>query len=136
MAATPDALALAREWQALFGTRYYLELQRLGRADDETLIAKTVALSQKTGIPVVATNDVRFLSPRATSSRTRRGSASPTARSWRIPTVRANTPQPQYLRSPEEMGQLFADIPEALQQFRRDRAPLLAAAQARRIAAA
>ena len=45
----------------LFGDRYYLELQRLGRADDESLVAKTVALSQKTGIPVVATNDVRFL---------------------------------------------------------------------------
>ena len=27
-----EALALAREWQQLFGDRYYLELQRLGRA--------------------------------------------------------------------------------------------------------
>ena len=54
--------SLARDWQALVRfDRYYLELQRLGRADDESLVAKTVALSQKTGIPVVATNDVRFL---------------------------------------------------------------------------
>ena len=28
----PEALTLAREWQELFGDRYYLELQRLGRA--------------------------------------------------------------------------------------------------------
>ena len=57
-----DALTLAREWQALFGDRYYLELQRLGRADDEIHWSpRAVALSQKTGIPVVATNDVRFL---------------------------------------------------------------------------
>src|SRR5688572_9403713 len=51
-----DALALATDWQQLFGDRYYLELQRLGRADDEALVARSVALSQKTGIPVVATN--------------------------------------------------------------------------------
>src|SRR5690349_2756175 len=57
----PDALTMAREWQALFGARYYLELQRLGRAEDEAQVAKTVDISQKTGIPVVATNDVRFL---------------------------------------------------------------------------
>src|SRR6185369_16408667 len=56
-----DALALAREWQQLFGDRYYLELQRLGRTDDETHVARCVAISQATGIPVVATNDVRFL---------------------------------------------------------------------------
>src|SRR6478609_9684789 len=47
-----DALAQAREWAELFGDRYYLELQRLGRADDESMVAKTVALSQKAGIAV------------------------------------------------------------------------------------
>src|SRR5689334_10654184 len=29
-----DALALVQDWQQLFGDRYYLELQRLGRPDD------------------------------------------------------------------------------------------------------
>src|SRR6185436_17710806 len=56
-----DAAALAREWQQLFGDRYYLELQRLGRADEEKLIARCVAIGHEAGIPVVATNDVRFL---------------------------------------------------------------------------
>jgi DNA polymerase-3 subunit alpha len=56
-----EAQALARDWQQLFGDRYYFELQRVGRADDETHVTRCVALSHETGIPVVATNDVRFL---------------------------------------------------------------------------
>src|SRR4051794_26056607 len=55
------AKALAVEWQQLFGDRYYLELQRLGRPDDEVQVAKTVEIAQQAGIAVVATNDVRFL---------------------------------------------------------------------------
>src|SRR3954466_12599078 len=46
----PDAAAIAREWQQLFGDRYYLELQRLGRTDDETQVAKTVEIGHQAGI--------------------------------------------------------------------------------------
>src|SRR6187549_3475256 len=108
-----DALAHAREWQVLFGTRYYLELQRLGRADDESLIAKTVALSQKTGIPVVATNDVRFLAASDFESHEARVCISDGALLTDPNRARKYTAA-QYLRSPAEMAELFADIPEAL----------------------
>ena len=87
-----DALTLARDWQALFGTRYYLELQRLGRADDESLVAKTVASSQKTGIPVVATNDVRFLAASDFESHEARVCISDGAQ-LTDPTAPANTPR-------------------------------------------
>src|SRR3954471_3108744 len=40
-----DAAAIAREWQQLFGDRYSLELQRLGRPDDESQVARTVEIS-------------------------------------------------------------------------------------------
>ena len=108
-----DALILARDWQALFGTRYYLELQRLGRADDEALIAKTVALSQKTGIPVVATNDVRFLAASDFESHEARVCISDGALLTDPNRARKYTAA-QYLRTPAEMAELFADIPEAL----------------------
>jgi DNA polymerase-3 subunit alpha len=108
-----DALAHAREWQALFGSRYYLELQRLGRADDESLIAKTVALSQKTGIPVVATNDVRFLAASDFESHEARVCISDGALLTDPSRARKYTAA-QYLRTPAEMAELFADIPEAL----------------------
>jgi DNA polymerase-3 subunit alpha len=109
----PDALNIAREWQQLLGDRYYLELQRLGRPDDESLVARTVAISQKTGIPVVATNDVRFLTPDDFESHEARVCIAEGAQLADPSRQRRYTEQ-QYLRSPEEMAALFADIPEAL----------------------
>src|SRR6186713_3195246 len=108
-----DALATARDWAELFGDRYYLELQRLGRADDESLIAKTVALSQKTGIPVVATNDVRFLAASDFESHEARVCISDGAQ-LADPARQRRYTEAQYLRSPDDMARLFADLPEAL----------------------
>src|SRR6478736_1160204 len=57
--------ALARRnlqhWQSLLGDRYYVELQRLGRSFDAEYVTAAVALAAEAGVPVVATNDVRFL---------------------------------------------------------------------------
>src|SRR5690349_16222069 len=109
-----DALALAREWQALFGDRYYLELQRLGRAGDDTQVARCVAISQQAGIPVVATNDVRFLAASDFESHEARVCIADGSQLADPARVRKYT-EAQYLRSAEEMAELFADIPEALQ---------------------
>ena len=49
------------QWLELFGNRFYIELQRLGRPDEESYIAAAVTLASRRGVPVVATNDVRFL---------------------------------------------------------------------------
>ena len=130
-----DALALAREWQALFGDRYYLELQRLGRSDDETHVARCVSLSQKTGIPVVATNDVRFLAASDFESHEARVCIAEGAQLADPGRTRRYT-EAQHLRSPADMARIFADIPGSAAQHRGDRAPLLAAAQARRVAPA
>jgi DNA polymerase-3 subunit alpha len=110
----PEAMGMAREWQALFGDRYYLELQRLGRAEDEAHVTRCVALSQKTGIAVVATNDVRFLTAADFESHEARVCIAEGAQLADPARPRRYT-DAQYLRSPEEMARLFADIPEALQ---------------------
>jgi DNA polymerase-3 subunit alpha len=114
MGREPDALALANDWRQLFGDRYYLELQRLGRNDDEALVARTVALSHRSGIPVVATNDVRFLAPTDFESHEARVCIAEGAQLADPARPRRYT-EAQYLRTPEEMARLFADIPEALQ---------------------
>lgn len=56
-----QAEELAREWAELFPGRYYLELQRTGRAGDEDYLHSAVDLAQTLNLPVVATNDVRFM---------------------------------------------------------------------------
>src|ERR1700674_671324 len=54
------ARCLAR-WQALCGDRFYLEVQRTGRAGEPVHSEAVLDLAQERGVAVVATNDVRFL---------------------------------------------------------------------------
>ncbi len=108
-----DAARALDYWLALLPDRYYLELQRLGRSDEESYIAAAVNLAGRRGVPVVATNDVRFLKPADFESHEARVCIHDGTLLADAGRVRRYTPQ-QYLRSPEEMSRLFADIPEAL----------------------
>ncbi len=107
------ALERARYWMALYPQRFYLELHRTGREGDESHLHAAVQLAQELQCPVVATNDVRFLTAaefEAHEARVciREGRTLDDARRARHYT------EQQYLRSPQEMAELFADLPEAL----------------------
>jgi DNA polymerase-3 subunit alpha len=108
-----DAGRALDRWLALLPDRYYIELQRLGRADEESYIAAAVNLAGRRGVPVVATNDVRFLKQSDFESHEARVCIHDGALLADANRVRRYTAH-QYLRSPEEMARLFADIPEAL----------------------
>ncbi len=110
-----QALALERLefWRERFADRYYLELQRTGRPGDENHLHAAVALAGQTVTPVVATNDVRFI----TRDDFEAHEARVCIHQGRILHDESRPRQyseAQYLRSPEEMAALFADIPEAL----------------------
>ncbi|MCB1757766.1 MAG: DNA polymerase III subunit alpha, partial [Gammaproteobacteria bacterium] len=108
------AEALARQWQAVFGDRYYLELQRTDRKGEALVNNLSLELAEKLGIPVVATNDVRLLEAEDFDSH----EARVCIHSGRV-LADPKRPKPftdrQYLRSAEEMCELFRDIPEALE---------------------
>ncbi|WP_193165910.1 DNA polymerase III subunit alpha [Microbulbifer hainanensis] len=109
-----QAQELASEWARIFPGRYYLELQRTGRPGDEEYLHEAVKLAQLLALPVVATNDVRFLEESEFEAHEVRvciheGRALDDPRR-----ERRYSPQ-QYFRTPEEMCELFSDIPEALQ---------------------
>jgi DNA polymerase-3 subunit alpha len=106
------ARALA-DWLALFGDRYYLELTRTGRPGEEDCIAGSLALAVKHGVPVVATNDVRFVRRDDYESHEARVCIHEGALLADAARPRRYSEE-QYLRSPEEMAKLFADLPEAL----------------------
>jgi DNA polymerase-3 subunit alpha len=108
-----DAERALDEWLALFPGRFYLELQRLGRPFEEAYIAAAVALSARRDTPVVATNDVRFLAPAEFESHEARVCIHDGALLADPARVRRYSRQ-QYLRTPQEMAALFADLPEAL----------------------
>ncbi len=115
LAGKPDeAAACLASWQELFGDRYYLELRRTGRAADEPHIAGALALIARQAVAVVATNDVRFLERddfEAHEARVCIRDGTLLDDPSRISRYSAQ----QYLRSPDEMLELFADLPEALE---------------------
>ncbi|GAB2730155.1 DNA polymerase III subunit alpha [Halomonas garicola] len=109
-----DARRQLDEWQAAFPGRFYLELTRTGRALEEDCVHKSVELALATGTPVVATNDVRFLERDdfwAHETRVAIGEGKALA----DPRRERRYSEEQYLKSPDEMAELFADIPEALE---------------------
>src|SRR5580698_5567861 len=108
-----DAERALDGWLTLFPGRFYLELQRLGRPFEEAYIAGAVALAARRGVPVVASNDVRFLTPAEFESHEARVCIHDGALLADAGRTRRYTHQ-QYLRSPQEMAALFADVPEAL----------------------
>src|SRR5581483_141757 len=109
-----DAEKALDSWLELFGDRFYIELQRLGRAEEEAYIAASVALASRRGVPVVATNDVRFLKPDDFESHEARVCIHDGTLLGDAGRVRRYAKQ-QYLRTPHEMAALFSDIPEALE---------------------
>ena len=109
-----QAEQFAQEWAGLFNNRYYLEVQRTGFADEEPHLQAAAQLAAKLGLPVVATHPVQFL----------------TADDFKAHEVRVCIAEgyvlndkrrakqftaQQYFKTQAEMAELFADLPEALQ---------------------
>ena len=100
-------------WQELFPKRFYLELQRVGKREEEAYIAAAVRLALDESCPVVATNDVRFLRQDDFDAHEVRVCINE-RRTLDDPRRPHNYTEQQYLKSGEEMVALFADIPEAI----------------------
>ena len=60
---TTRAGEVALQLAGIFPHRFYIELQRAGRADDETHVAAAVQLAARLSLPVVATHPVQFTKP-------------------------------------------------------------------------
>ena len=93
---------------------FFLELHRLGRPGDEDHLHSAVDLAAREDLPVVATNDVRFLhrddfDPHEVRVCIQEG------RTLDDPNRSRRYTDQQYLRTPAEMAELFADLPEALE---------------------
>ncbi|KTD68785.1 DNA polymerase III, alpha chain [Legionella steelei] len=114
--ANDDALAKSRAlyWQSLFPNRFYLEIQRTGRPDETRYNEKLIALADELQLPLVATNDVRFLDQddfEAHEARVCIHEGYTLADPRRVQKYSAQ----QYLRSADEMVALFSDLPSAIE---------------------
>lgn len=105
---------LLTQWLAWFGDRFYLELQRTGRENEEASNAASVKIAARRGVPVVATNDVRFIRKEDFEAHETRVSIHD-GRVLNDPRRPRRYSEEQYLKTPEEMRALFADVPEAIE---------------------
>ena len=97
----------------LFPGRFYLELHRTGKSRENEYIEGAVELAYQNSVPVVATNNVRFLSATDFDAHEARVCINQ-GRVLSDPRRPHEYNEHQYLKSGEEMAILFADIPEAL----------------------
>jgi DNA polymerase-3 subunit alpha len=101
-----------KDLHAAFGDRLYVELQRHGRQEEAAAEGMLIDLAYELGLPLVATNDVRFQKASQHAVHDVLMCIANSAYVSQADRPRAS-PQ-QYLKTPAEMAATFADLPEAL----------------------
>src|SRR4051812_6115458 len=107
------ASEVALELASIFPHRFYVELQRAGRNDDEVHVAAAVQLAASLKLPVVATHPVQFTREDDYEAHEARVCISEGEILGNPRRVRKFTRE-QYFKSQVAMEQLFADVPSAV----------------------
>ena len=102
------------EWKRQFGDRLYIEITRTEREGEQDFNAAAINLAAEYDLPLLASNDVRFLEREDFEAHEARVCIA-TGRVLDDPKRPREYSREQYLKSPEEMQELFSDLPEALQ---------------------
>jgi DNA polymerase-3 subunit alpha len=100
-------------WKRVAGSDFHLVVSRLGWPQEELLNARLCDLAERNGIPLVATNAVRFLTPDEYEAHEARVCIQ---QGWILndPERERRYTEQQYLKSESEMEALFTDWGEAL----------------------
>ena len=110
---TSRAAEIALQLASIFTHRFYLELQRAGRPEDNAHVVAAVKLASRLSLPVVATHPVQFLTQDDYESHEARVCISEGEILGNQRRVRKFT-RDQYFKSSAEMQELFSDVPSAL----------------------
>lgn len=109
-----QAKQTALQYQALFGKdNYYLEVQNHGLQEQKTILPLLYQLSQETEIPLVATNDAHYLTQDEAEMQ-QVLLCIQTGKTIDDPTAMRFETNEFYLKSTQEMQQLFSAVPEAI----------------------
>lgn len=111
---TTRAGEIALQLAGIFPHRFYVELQRAGRVDDEAHVNAAVQLAARLNLPVVATHPVQFTQPDDYEAHEARVCISEGEILGNQRRVRKFTRE-QYFKSSAQMQALFADIPSAIE---------------------
>lgn len=101
-----------KDFLDIFGTDFYLELQRHGLQEQEPVNQELIALARKYNVKLIATNDVHYVNAEDARAHDILICLQ-TGRDLEDETRMKYSGQ-EYLKSRQEMAELFADIPEAI----------------------
>ncbi|WP_019216508.1 DNA polymerase III subunit alpha [Legionella tunisiensis] len=110
----PGAYDLAKSFASIFPNRFYLEIQRTNRPDESEYNERIVALAEELHLPLVATNDVCFIAKDDFEAHEARVCIHD-GLSLADPRRNQQYSAAQYLRSADEMVELFKDLPQAIE---------------------
>jgi len=109
-----EAKRIALEYKEIFGEDFYLELMRHGIGDQLYIDEPLLKLSQETGIRIVATNDTHYTYPDDAQYH-EAFMCIGMNKLYDDPNRLRHSVHEFYVKSPEQMARLYADIPEALE---------------------
>ena len=107
------AKEIALEYKEVFGDDFYLELMRHGIEDQRYIDSQVIKLSQETGIKIIATNDTHYPSKDYAEAH-EAFMCIAMNKEFDDPKRLRHSVHEFFVKSPEQMYELFADIPEAL----------------------
>lgn len=108
------AKEVALEYKEIFGEDFYLELMRHGIEEQQNIDNQILKLSRETGIKIIATNDTHYtLQSDALAQEV--AFCIGFGKDFNDTNRLRHSVQEFYIKSPQEMLTLYADIPEALE---------------------
>ncbi len=108
------AKEVALIYKDIFNDDFYLEIQNHGMEEQRKVTEENIRLSKETGIPLVATNDVHYINQKDSKSHDVLMCIQ-TAKTVDDPNRRRYPSDQFYLKSPDEMWEMFSYVPEALE---------------------
>jgi len=108
-----EAKQVALRYKKLFGDDFYMEIMRHGIDHQYNIDKQIIQLSQETGIKIIATNDTHYTLKKDADAH-EAFMCIAMNKLYDDPNRMRHSVHEFYIKSPEEMAKLFADIPEAI----------------------
>ena len=106
------AVKNAKIYRQIFGDRFYIEVMRHGMPEEDVINRGLVSIARELGVPVVATNDSHYLNRADAPAHDVLlciGTGKTVSDTQRLKFFSDQF----YVKSPQEMRELFADLPDA-----------------------
>ena len=105
---------VVKYWKKNFPNSFYIEITRTGKDFEEEYLSRALEIAEKYQLPLVATNDVRFIDKESFQAHEVRVCIN-NGTYLKDEKRKSDFTENQYLKSCEEMEELFSDLPSAIE---------------------